>query len=397
MSTPLRERPDAPLGTLIFRAGLLPAETIEGALQESSRTGKRLGEILLERKLLEETQLSRLLAGQKGLPFVSLRERGVDVDAAKLFSEDQARLYRALPFQVDSGTPVVAISDPTNEVVMRNIREALDGTEVQFAVATKSELTELMGEIYNPNGHESGNGNANGNGSRTNGASAVYETPVPAAVVAEPEPVEAVLAEAAELQPEADLIEPVAEPVAEPAPEAVAEPLPEPEPVAIEPLETPEPELPALPERPPVQEVTISDPEPVVEQPSLHQPEPEPQAPPEPAVTEPAPFQVAPAPMPEPAPLRVAPPLESAPAHEPESPVGSATFRVVIRLSNNDRVDAAVVGDPRAAKAQAQALIRYIAGKDGGDWPYVAGRFLKPDAIVSVDLVEQIPGETGSA
>jgi hypothetical protein len=392
MSTPLRERPDAPLGTLIFRAGLLPAETIESALQESSRTGKRLGEILLERKLLQETELSRLLAGQKGLPFVNLRERGVDVGAAKLFSEDQARLYRALPFRVDSGAPVVAISDPTNEVVMRNIREALGGTEVQFAVATKSELTELMGEIYNPNGNGNGNGNGNSNGSGTNGASATYEAPVTAAVVPEPEPVAVVLADVPELQPEADVIEPVVEP----APEAVAEPLPAPEPAAIEPVQTTEPEIPAQPEPAPMHEAAISDPEPV-EQPSLREPEPEPQAPSEPALIEPAPFQVAPAPMPEPAPLRIAPPLESAPAHQPESPVGSATFRVVIRLSNNDRVDAAVVGNPRAAKAQAQALIRYIAGKDGSDWPYVAGRFLRPDAIVSVDLVEQIPGETGSA
>src|SRR5918999_1576902 len=189
MSTPLRERPDAPLGTLIFRAGLLPAETIESALQESSRTGKRLGEILLERKLLQEARRWRLLAGQRGLPFVSLRERGVDVAAAKLFSEDQARLYRALPFQMESGSPVVAISDPTNEVVMRNIREALDGTDVQFAVATKSELTELIVEIYNPNGNGSngnGNGHANANGSNGNAPSAGYEAP--AAVIAEPEP-----------------------------------------------------------------------------------------------------------------------------------------------------------------------------------------------------------------
>jgi hypothetical protein len=388
MSTPLRERPDAPLGTLIFRAGLLPAETIESALQEASRTGKRLGEILLERNLLQETELSRLLAGQKGLPFVTLRERGVDVDAAKLFSEDQARLYRALPFQVDSGAPVVAISDPTNEVVMRNIREALGGEEVQFAVATRSELIELMGEIYNPNGN--GNGIANGNGSAANGASAGYEAPVPAADVAEPEAAEAVLAEPADIVPDADSVEPIVEPLTD----VVAELLPEPEPAAIEPVQAPEPELPAQPEPAPVQAAAISDPEPV-EQPHLHVPEPELQAPPEPALIEPA--QVAPPPMPEPAPLRIAPPLESAPAHEPESPVGSATVRVVIRLSNNDRVDAAVLGDPRAAKAQAQALIRYIAGKDGSDWPYVGGRFLKPDAIVSVDLVEQIPGETGSA
>jgi hypothetical protein len=389
LSTPLRERPDAPLGTLIFRAGLLPAETIESALQESSRTGKRLGEILLERKLLPETELSRLLAGQKGLPFVSLRERGVDVAAAKLFSEDQARLYRALPFQIESGSPVVAISDPTNEVVMRNIREALDGTEVQFAVATKSELTELMVEVYNPNGNANGNGHANGNGSHANGASAGYEAPAPAVVVAQPEPVEA-LAEPAASEAAAVVIEPVVEA----APEAVAEPVVDPEPAAVEPVAAPEPELPAQPEPPPVQEAAISDAE-AVEQPSLHRPEPEPQAPPEPAQIEPVPLQVAPAPMPEPPPLRVAPKLEPAPAPEPESPVGTATVRVVIRLSNNDRVDAAAVGDPRAAKAQAQALIRYIAGKDGSDWPFVGGRFLRPDAIVSIDLVEHIPGETG--
>ena len=335
VSTPLRERPDAPLGTLIFRAGLLPAETIESALQESSRTGKRLGEILLERKLLEESALSRLLAGQKGLPFVTLRERGVDPEAARLFTEDQARLYRALPFQLESGSPTVAISDPTNEVVMRNIREALDGTDVQFAVATRTELTEVITELYNPNSHTP---NGNGNGSYTNGDSPEHEAPV---AVAEPEI-------AAEPQPELE---------AQPEPELEAQP--EPEPLA---------EAEAFVEGAP-------EPEPIAQAEAIVE-----------ATAEPAPVEPQPAaaPEPEPAPLRIAAP--PVPAAEVAGPV---TFRVVIRLSNNDRVEAAVVGDPMAAKAQAKALIRYIAGKDGTDWPYVGGRFLRPDAIVSVDLVEQ--------
>src|SRR5262249_32958868 len=97
MSTPLRERPDAPLGTLIFRAGLLPAETIESALEEGVKSGRRLGEILIERGLLQEEDLTRLLAGQKGLPFVSLRAQPIDPEAAKLLTEDQARLFSALP------------------------------------------------------------------------------------------------------------------------------------------------------------------------------------------------------------------------------------------------------------------------------------------------------------
>jgi MshEN domain len=392
MSTPLRERPDAPLGTLIFRAGLLPAETIESALQESSRTGKRLGEILLERNLLEETQLSRLLAGQKGLPFVTLSERGVDADAAKLFSGDQARLYRALPFELKDGAPTVAISDPTNEVIMRNIREALDGTEVQFAVATRSELAKLMSEIYHPNG----NGPAMNGSHGANGASARHEASSPAAVV-EPEPApppapepEAILATEAMVEavtvPEPD-VEAIAEPL-RPAPEPEPEVVPEPEPVFVQEASLPAPE--------PVQEEALPEPEP--------EPEPDTEreaAPPAPALLEPAPIETVPEPAPEPAPapppLRIAapPPPAPAPSYEPPAAATSATIRVVIRLSNNDRVEAAVVGDPSAARAQATALIRYIAGKDGSDWPYIGGRYLRPDAIVSVDLVDQPADESG--
>lgn len=370
MSTPLRERPDAPLGTLIFRAGLLPAETIESALQESSRTGKRLGEILLERKLLEEAELSRLLAGQKGLPFVTLRERGIDQDAVKLFTQDQARLYRALPFQLESGSPTVAISDPTNDVMMRNIREALDGTDVQFAVATRSELTEIITELFNPNGHTSnGTGNDNGNGAYSNGASPAHESPV---AVAEPD---------TSTEPE-----PAFEPELAAEPEVTVEPAPAHEPEVVpEPEQVPEPVMTAEP-------VVEPEPEPLAEPVALA-PEPDPL--PEPVVHTPEPVALTPEPDPEPAPapLRIAPPQPVEAGHQSTGP-GVVTFRVVIRLSNNDRVEAAVVGDPMAAKAQAKALIRYIAGKDGTDWPYVGGRFLKPDAIVSVDLVEQSPGET---
>jgi type IV pilus assembly protein PilB len=147
MSTPLRERPDAPLGTLIFRAGLLPAETIENALEEGVKTGRRLGEILVERGLIKEEDLTRLLAGQKGLPFVSLRERSVDPDAARLLAEDQARLFTALPIGYEDGVAVVALADPTNEILNRNIREAL-GEEARFVVAARSELNEMIGEVF---------------------------------------------------------------------------------------------------------------------------------------------------------------------------------------------------------------------------------------------------------
>lgn len=59
-----------PLGTLILREGLLAEEQLEHALREGMRTGKRLGEVFVERGLIRDDDLSRLLAGQRGFPFV---------------------------------------------------------------------------------------------------------------------------------------------------------------------------------------------------------------------------------------------------------------------------------------------------------------------------------------
>jgi type IV pilus assembly protein PilB len=416
MSTPLRERPDAPLGTLIFRAGLLPAETIENALEEGVKTGRRLGEILVERGLLQEEDLTRLLAGQKGLPFVSLRSEPIDPEAIRLLSEDQARLFSALPIRFEEGLPLVAVADPTNDVLNRNIREAL-GQEVRFVVAGRTELNEVIGEAYSGT------------------LRAVAPVPEPA-VEAEPETDDTALRVDTSVEPLADEPSPPAyapapEPVFEPG-EPVLEPV-EPEPVlempAAEPvLETPSPE--------PVFEAPEPEPEPVFEAPVYEaappvEPEPDPEPVLEPAATFEAPapaaeyeplaqaYETPPAPEPvaplatEPvAPPSLAemngqvphdleddllPPQPPAPAFEPvpvqpepEEPAPATTngagFTVSVRLTSGERLTVADCADIGEAKGYAKALTKQLGTTDPDDWPFVNGRFLKPDTILSVDV-----------
>ena len=356
MSTPLRERPDAPLGTLIFRAGLLPAETIENALEEGVRTGRRLGEILIERGLLREDDLAPLLAGQKGLRFVRLAEEGVDAAAARLLAEDQARLFQALPIGYDANVPLVAVTDPTNETLMRNLREALGG-EARLVVVTRADLNDAIGRVYGQNGNHA---------AETDAQSAV---PLLAPAEAEPEP--DFVAEAAP-QPEPELVPPS-------APTPAAELAPEPEaPAPQVPLAAPEPE----PEPEPA--LSAPEPEPVSEPaPSAPEPEPEPEPAPSAPVADapPAPVET-PAAPPEAGPETVLSFLP--PVSEPEPP--KPAFRVTIRLANDEPFVVAECGDLDEAKEQAQDIIRQLAEAAVGDWPFVNGRFLKPDSIVSVDV-----------
>ena len=422
MSTPLRERPDAPLGTLIFRAGLLPAETIENALEEGVKTGRRLGEILIERGLLQEEDLTRLLAGQKGLPFVNLRSEPIDSEATRLLSEDQARLFSALPIRFEEGLPLVAVADPTNDVLNRNIREAL-GQDVRFVVAGRTELNEVIGEAYSGT------------------LRAVAPAPEPAIdVTPEPEPepdldatplrVDTSVPPAAE-EPSLPAYEPEPQPEQEPDPEAEPDPelvfeAPVPEPT----FEAPEPE-PVFEEAAPAYEegAPVDDAAPAVEAEPDPEPEPEPVL--EPAATfdapapatefePPAPAYEAPS-TPEPvAPLATEPvapqslpetngqaphdleddllppepvapvadpvPAETAPEEPAPAALNGSGFTVSVRLTSGERLTVSDCADMGEAKGYAKALTKQLGTTDPDDWPFVNGRFLKPDTIISVDI-----------
>ena len=154
-TAPQASAASVPLGTLIFRAGLLSEEQLEEALDDSVKRGKRLGQVLVERDLLEESEIARLLGEQRGFPFVALAEREVDPTAAALLPREAACLNHALPFAFEDGVPVVAIDDPADEVAMRNVR-ALIGREVRFAVATRSEILNLLTPLADDQAEDEG-------------------------------------------------------------------------------------------------------------------------------------------------------------------------------------------------------------------------------------------------
>ena len=100
-----------------------------------------------------------------------------------------------------------------------------------------------------------------------------------------------------------------------------------------------------------------------------------------------------PAPAPEPL---VEPELPAEPAIDPsifeqfetaelQGPRG--TFRVVVRLSDGDGVEVGEFRDFGTAMEGAQEVIEQFSNANGS-WPFYAGRFIRPDLIVSVDVLD---------
>jgi hypothetical protein len=101
--------------------------------------------------------------------------------------------------------------------------------------------------------------------------------------------------------------------------------------------------------------------------------EPAPEPPEEPAV-EPEPVATAPAPAP-------APPSATRPTGQ--------RVKVFVRLTSGDRVDAGTFDSLDGAKERGAEIARTLAG-EAPEWPFVAGRFLRPGTIVSVDVEPEL-------
>jgi hypothetical protein len=77
--------------------------------------------------------------------------------------------------------------------------------------------------------------------------------------------------------------------------------------------------------------------------------------------------------------------------HDVDSPEPSVTgtvVHVVVRLLDGDRVVAGTLPDADAARRSAEEVVRGFT-QDDGRWPLVQGRYLRPGAVISIDLVEE--------
>jgi type IV pilus assembly protein PilB len=103
------------LGTILLRRGRVTQERLDAALAEVERSGRRLGDILLERRWLYDSELAQALAEQNELDYVDIAARSVDPKVAARLPRDFAEYFRAVPVRtMSSGAVMVAVADPAD-------------------------------------------------------------------------------------------------------------------------------------------------------------------------------------------------------------------------------------------------------------------------------------------
>src|SRR5688572_29973693 len=84
------------LGEILIQQKLISDEQLKSALDDQRKSGRRFGRVVIEKGYVTEEQISQALARQLGVPYVTLKQFNIKREVASRLSETQARRFRAL-------------------------------------------------------------------------------------------------------------------------------------------------------------------------------------------------------------------------------------------------------------------------------------------------------------
>ena len=110
------------LGEILLREGLVTREQLAQALQEQKNTKHRLGYVLVKLGLVQELEITKVLARQYRMPAVDLSRFEVDPKIIKLVPADMATKSVVLPLKREGRTLTVAMADPTDLGLLEDLK-----------------------------------------------------------------------------------------------------------------------------------------------------------------------------------------------------------------------------------------------------------------------------------
>jgi hypothetical protein len=119
-------RPRARLGDLLLRKGMITETQLAEGLRESQLTGDLLGRILLRHQWIFEDELARSLAEQLHLPYINLRNAGVDYSVARVLPVETGVRFAVIPIAVHRDTVRVAFADPCDDGAFDAVAQTID-------------------------------------------------------------------------------------------------------------------------------------------------------------------------------------------------------------------------------------------------------------------------------
>jgi type IV pilus assembly protein PilB len=135
------------LGEMLIDERLLTEEQLNKALAEQAKAGLKLGQFLMRQGIISENQIVDILGRQLKLKKYHPDNYPHDMDLAQLIPIDYAQKYQVAPLMKKGRLLRVAMTDPLDINALDTI-EMLTNNEVEAVVCTEKELNQLISSLY---------------------------------------------------------------------------------------------------------------------------------------------------------------------------------------------------------------------------------------------------------
>lgn len=142
-----KKRIDKPLGELLIEKGLINRAQLEEALRVQKEKGGLIGEVIVSLGFAKEEDIAYVLSLQYGFPYLPLKNYDIPQELLKIIPKQVASQYCLVPIDKLGNTLTIAMANPLNPQAIDDI-EYITGSEVQVFVATASDIREAIQRCY---------------------------------------------------------------------------------------------------------------------------------------------------------------------------------------------------------------------------------------------------------
>jgi MSHA biogenesis protein MshE len=135
------------LGDLLLEKKLISEQQLKEALAEQRVSGRKLGRVLIDIGAVSEADLHSCLATYLNIPFVDLAHMTLDPKTVVKLPENHARRHRALVLKEDQRGYLVGMADPTDLFAFDELARLL-AKPVRLALVKEAALLRTIDLIY---------------------------------------------------------------------------------------------------------------------------------------------------------------------------------------------------------------------------------------------------------
>lgn len=135
------------LGELLVERRVITKQELEGALAVQKEKGGLIGQILVDLGYASEEAIAQAITAQYGFPYLPLENYEIDPDVIKLIPKNVASQYCLIPIDKIGNNITIAMSNPLNTLAIEDI-ELISGLCVQIFVGTGTDIQRAIEKYY---------------------------------------------------------------------------------------------------------------------------------------------------------------------------------------------------------------------------------------------------------